>query len=146
MQTDLKRVIAYSSVAHMGFIVLGIFSLTIFGLDGAVFTMLSHPLTTGALFLVIGMLYERRHTREIIATSAGIWKSAPILTAFFLDRDVRRHRAARLLRVHRRVPRAARHVPSTHRWWAVVATIGVDPRRGLHALDVPAGVHRRARG
>ena len=65
MQTDLKRVIAYSSVAHMGFVVLGIFSLTVIGLDGAVFTMVSHPLTTGALFLVVGMLYERRHTREI---------------------------------------------------------------------------------
>ena len=65
MQTDLKRVIAYSSVAHMGFVVLGIFSLTTIGIDGAAFTMLSHPLTTGALFLVVGMLYERRHTREI---------------------------------------------------------------------------------
>jgi len=83
MQTDLKRVIAYSSVAHMGFVVLGIFSLTVIGIDGAVFTMLSHPLTTGALFLVIGMLYERRHTREISAYR-GVWKSAPIMTALFL--------------------------------------------------------------
>ncbi|MET0921127.1 MAG: NADH-quinone oxidoreductase subunit M [Acidimicrobiia bacterium] len=83
MQTDLKRVIAYSSVAHMGFVVLGIFSLTVIGIDGAAFTMLSHPLTTGALFLVIGMLYERRHTREISAFR-GIWKSAPILTTLFL--------------------------------------------------------------
>ena len=65
MQKDAKRVIAYSSVAHMGFILLGIFSITVFGLDGAAFTMVSHPLTTGALFLVIGMLYERRHTRQI---------------------------------------------------------------------------------
>ena len=71
MQTDLKRVIAYSSVAHMGFVVLGIFSLTVIGIDGAVFTMLSHPLTTGALFLVVGMLYERRHTREIRRTAAS---------------------------------------------------------------------------
>jgi NADH-quinone oxidoreductase subunit M len=83
MQTDLKRVIAYSSVAHMGFVVLGIFSLTVIGIDGAVFTMLSHPLTTGALFLVVGMLYERRHTREISAYR-GVWKSAPIMTAMFL--------------------------------------------------------------
>jgi NADH-quinone oxidoreductase subunit M len=83
MQTDLKRVIAYSSVAHMGFVVLGIFSLTVIGIDGATFTMLSHPLTTGALFLVIGMLYERRHTREISAYR-GIWKSAPILGGMFL--------------------------------------------------------------
>ncbi|HXY92830.1 MAG TPA: NADH-quinone oxidoreductase subunit M [Acidimicrobiia bacterium] len=83
MQTDLKRVIAYSSVAHMGFVVLGIFSLTVIGIDGAVFTMLSHPLTTGALFLVVGMLYERRHTREISAYR-GVWKSAPVLSGFFL--------------------------------------------------------------
>src|SRR3954453_19113675 len=83
MQTDLKRVIAYSSVAHMGFVVLGIFSLTTIGIDGAAFTMLSHPLTTGALFLVVGMLYERRHTREISAYR-GIWKSAPVLGGLFL--------------------------------------------------------------
>jgi NADH-quinone oxidoreductase subunit M len=83
MQRDMKRVIAYSSVAHMGFVVLGIFSLTTIGIDGAAFTMLSHPLTTGALFLVIGMLYERRHTREISAYR-GIWKSAPVLGGMFL--------------------------------------------------------------
>jgi len=83
MQRDMKRVIAYSSVAHMGFVVLGIFSLTTIGIDGAAFTMLSHPLTTGALFLIIGMLYERRHTREISAYR-GIWKSAPVLGGMFL--------------------------------------------------------------
>jgi NADH-quinone oxidoreductase subunit M len=64
-------------------VVLGIFSLTVIGIDGAVFTMLSHPLTTGALFLVVGMLYERTHTREISAYR-GVWKTAPILTAMFL--------------------------------------------------------------
>ena len=83
MQTDLKRVIAYSSVAHMGFVILGIFSLSVIGIDGAAFTMLSHPLTTGALFLVIGMLYERRHTREI-AAYRGVWKAAPVLGGLFL--------------------------------------------------------------
>ncbi|MEI7999770.1 MAG: NADH-quinone oxidoreductase subunit M [Actinomycetes bacterium] len=83
MQTDLKRVIAYSSVAHMGFVILGIFSLTIIGLDGAVFTMVSHPLTTGALFLVLGMFYERLHTREI-GEMGGLWRPAPVLTGLFL--------------------------------------------------------------
>jgi NADH-quinone oxidoreductase subunit M len=82
MQKNLKRVIAYSSVAHMGFVVVGIFSLTVIGIDGAAFTMLSHPLTTGALFLVVGMLYERRHTYET-AEYGGIWRSAPRLTAMF---------------------------------------------------------------
>ena len=142
MQTDLKRVIAYSSVAHMGFVVLGIFSLTVIGIDGAVFTMLSHPLTTGSLFLVIGFLYERRHTREISAYR-GIWKSAPIMTAHVPHRDVRRHRPPRLLRLHRRVPLAHRHVPGRalvrdrrhHRRGA---------RGGVLALGVPARVHRQA--
>jgi NADH-quinone oxidoreductase subunit M len=83
MQKDLKRIIAYSSVAHMGFIVLGLASLTVIGLDGATFTMVSHPLTTGALFLLIGMLYERRHTR-LIADFRGIWRPAPVLTALFV--------------------------------------------------------------
>ena len=83
MQTDLKRVIAYSSVAHMGFVVLGIFSLTVIGLDGAVFTMVSHPLTTGALFLLVGMIYERLHTREI-GEMGGMWKPAPVLTGLFI--------------------------------------------------------------
>ncbi|MFO7590459.1 MAG: NADH-quinone oxidoreductase subunit M [Acidimicrobiia bacterium] len=83
MQKDLKRVIAYSSVAHMGFVVLGIASLTVLGIDGAVFTMVSHPLTTGALFLLIGMLYERRHTR-LISDFGGLWTPAPVLTALFV--------------------------------------------------------------
>ena len=109
----------------MGFILLGIFSITIFGLDGAAFNMLSHPLTTGALFLVIGMLYERRHTREIYDVRWHLEVARPILTAFFLDRDVRRHRPPRLLRVRRRVPRAASVRSSSHRWWAIVATTGV---------------------
>jgi len=82
MQTDLKRLVAYSSVAHLGFVVLGIFALTTQGLDGAVFTMVSHGLTTGALFLLVGMLYERRHTREI-ADFGGLWKSAPVLGGLF---------------------------------------------------------------
>jgi NADH-quinone oxidoreductase subunit M len=83
MQKNLKRIIAYSSIAHMGFVVVGIFSLTLLGLDGAVFTMLSHPLTTGALFLLVGMLYERRHTYDL-ADYGGIWRSAPVLTGLFL--------------------------------------------------------------
>ncbi len=123
MQTDAKRLIAFSSVAHMGFILLGIFSITIFGLDGAAITMLSHPLTTGALFLVIGMLYERRHTREI-KEFGGIWKSAPVLTAFFL--------VATFAGIG--LPGFSGFVGEflallgafvAHRWWAVVATAGV---------------------
>ena len=128
----------------MGFILLGIFSLTIFGLDGATFNMLSHPLTTGSLFLVVGMLYERRHTREI-SEFGGIWKSAPVLTALFLVATFAgiglpgfSGFVGEFLAAGRCVPRPPLVGDRRHG--------GRDPRRGLHALDVPAGVHRRARG
>jgi NADH-quinone oxidoreductase subunit M len=82
MQRDLKRLIAYSSVAHMGFVIIGIFALTTQGLDGGVFTMISHGLTTSALFLLVGFLYDRRHTRQI-RDFGGLWKSVPILGGLF---------------------------------------------------------------
>jgi NADH-quinone oxidoreductase subunit M len=82
MQTNLKRLIAYSSVAHMGFAVLGVFAVTTQGLEGGIFTMISHGLTTGALFLLVGMMYDRRHTFEI-KEYGGLWKSVPILGGLF---------------------------------------------------------------
>ena len=123
MQQDVKRLIAYSSVAHMGFIVLGIFSLTIFGLDGAAFTMVSHPLTTGSLFLVVGMLYERRHTRQI-DEFGGIWKSAPRLTALFL---IATFAGVGLPAFSGFVGEfyALLGAFTVHRWWGIVATAGV---------------------
>jgi NADH-quinone oxidoreductase subunit M len=83
MQPDLKRLIAYSSIAHLGFVVLGIASLTKQGITGSVFTMVSHGLTTGALFALVGMLYDRRHTRDIKAFG-GLLKSVPLLGGAFL--------------------------------------------------------------
>jgi NADH-quinone oxidoreductase subunit M len=83
MQPDLKRVIAYSSIAHLGFVVLGTFALTTQGISGGLFTMLSHGLTTGALFFLVGMLSDRRHTREI-AAFGGLWKSIPVLAGLFI--------------------------------------------------------------
>ncbi len=80
MQTDLKRLVAYSSIAHLGFIVLGLFSLTVVGIEGGILVMVNHGITTGALFLLVGMVYERRHTREISQLS-GLQKSAPLLAA-----------------------------------------------------------------
>lgn len=123
MQKDAKRVIAYSSLSHMGFVLLGIFSLTTIGIDGAAFTMLSHPLTTGALFLVIGFLYERRHTR-IISEYRGIWRVTPILATFFL--------LATFAGIG--LPGFSGFIGEflsllggfiAARWWAVVATTGV---------------------
>ena len=82
MQKDLKRLVAYSSVAHMGFIVLGIFAFTTQSLEGGVLQMINHGLSTGALFLLVGMLYERRKTRAIEELS-GIQSAAPIFAGFF---------------------------------------------------------------
>jgi NADH-quinone oxidoreductase subunit M len=81
-QTDVKRLVAYSSVSHMGFVVLGMFALNDVGLDGATIQMINHGLTTGALFTCVGVLYERYHTREM-DRMGGLWKRLPLL-AFFL--------------------------------------------------------------
>ena len=81
-QTDVKRLVAYSSVSHMGFIVLGLFALNATGMDGAVIQMVNHGLTTGALFACVGVIYERYHTREM-AELGGLWNRLPLL-AFFL--------------------------------------------------------------
>jgi NADH-quinone oxidoreductase subunit M len=65
VQPNMKKLVAYSSVSHLGFVVLGIFSFTQQGMDGAVYQMLNHGISTGALFILVGYLYERRHTLEI---------------------------------------------------------------------------------
>ncbi len=82
-QTDVKKLVAYSSVSHLGFVVLGIFALTPEAEQGALIQMINHGLSTGALFLIIGMLYERRHTRDMGAFG-GIAKTVPVLTFFML--------------------------------------------------------------
>lgn len=82
VQTDFKKLVAYSSVSHMGFVVLGIFSLTVVGVQGAVIQMVNHGLSTGALFLCVGVLYERRHTREI-AEYGGVTKVMPRFAVLF---------------------------------------------------------------
>lgn len=83
VQLDIKKLVAYSSVSHMGFVVLGISSMTVIGTQGAIFQMLNHGISTGALFLLVGMLYDRAHTRQI-ADFGGIAKRMPIFTFFFL--------------------------------------------------------------
>ena len=82
MQKDLKRLVAYSSVAHLGFIVLGTFAFTSEAVSGSVMQMVNHGVSTGALFLLVGMIYERRHTRQI-AELKGIQTVAPIFAAAF---------------------------------------------------------------
>ncbi len=82
-QKDLKKLVAYSSVSHLGLVVLGIFVLNIQGIEGGIYLMISHGLSTGALFLIVGMVYERRHTK-IIMEFGGISKVMPLLAAFFM--------------------------------------------------------------
>ena len=83
VQPNMKKLVAYSSVSHLGFVVLGIFSFTQMGLDGAVYQMLNHGISTGALFVLVGFLYERRHSLEI-ADYGGVATAAPWLSTVFL--------------------------------------------------------------
>src|SRR6266566_4398648 len=83
VQPDVKRLVAYSSVSHMGFVVLGLFSFTEQGMQGALYQMLNHGVSTGALFLFVGMIYERRHTR-IISDFGGLARPMPWFSAFFV--------------------------------------------------------------
>lgn len=76
-QTDVKKLVAYSSVSHLGFVVLGIFALTAAGIQGGILQMVNHGISTGGLFLLVGMLYERRHTKALNAFG-GIWKVLPV--------------------------------------------------------------------
>jgi len=82
-QDDVKKLVAYSSVSHLGFCMLGLLALTPLGVEGSIYAMLSHGLTTGGLFLGIGVLYERRHTRRL-AEYGGIWKQMPVFSGLFL--------------------------------------------------------------
>jgi|HubBroStandDraft_1064217.scaffolds.fasta_scaffold53875_2 NADH-quinone oxidoreductase subunit M len=83
VQTDLKRLVAYTSVSHLGFVVLGIFAFNTTAVEGAIYQMLSHGVSTGALFLGVGMLYDRRHTHEI-KQYGGLATPMPVLMSFFL--------------------------------------------------------------
>jgi NADH-quinone oxidoreductase subunit M len=123
MQKDLKRLVAYSSVAHLGFIVLGTFAFTSEAMGGGVMQMINHGVSTGALFLMVGMIYERRHTR-LISELKGLQKVAPIFAAAFM--------VVMLSSIG--VPGLNGFVGefliligsfNTARWWVVVAATGV---------------------
>src|SRR5256712_5388792 len=83
VQPDLKKLVAYSSVSHLGFVVLGIFSFTDQGMQGALYQMLNHGVSTGALFIIVGMIYDRRHTR-LIAEFGGLANVMPVFSTFFM--------------------------------------------------------------
>ncbi|MFN2375061.1 MAG: NuoM family protein, partial [Candidatus Binatia bacterium] len=83
VQPDMKKLVAYSSVSHLGFVMLGVASLNTPGMEGAVYQMLNHGVSTGALFLLVGVVYERRHTR-LISEYGGLWKQMPVYSVCFL--------------------------------------------------------------
>ncbi len=143
MQKDLKRLVAYSSIAHLGFIVLGTFALTTQGIQGGVVQMINHGLSTGALFLLVGFIYERRHTRQI-ARAEGIAEGCADHGGCLHARDAVVHRPAWPERLRRRVPHHGRIVPHP----TLVDGRGRHrrhPGRAVPAVGVPARVPRRAR-
>ena len=83
MQSDIKKLVAYSSVSHLGFVMLGLFAFNMQGVQGAIYQMINHGLSTGALFLLVGMIYDRRHTR-LIDDFGGLWKQVPVFSAILL--------------------------------------------------------------
>jgi NADH-quinone oxidoreductase subunit M len=123
VQKDLKRLVAYSSVAHLGFIVLGTFAFTTQGLSGSVLQMVNHGISTGALFLLVGMIYDRRHTRQI-SELRGLQKAAPVLAAVF---TVVMLSSIGLPGLNGFVGEFLILIGTfvTHRWWAVAAATGV---------------------
>lgn len=83
VQTDIKKIVAYSSISHLGYVMLGLFSFSLLAVQGAVIQMISHGLVAGGLFLMVGMIYERRHTRDL-AAYGGLAKIMPIYSVFFM--------------------------------------------------------------
>ena len=104
VQEDMKKLIAYSSVAHMGFVTMGIFAATTQGIAGGIFQMISHGIVSGALFLCVGVVYDRMHTREI-AAYGGLVNRMPLYAAAFMVFTLANVGAARHLGLRRRVPR-----------------------------------------
>jgi NADH-quinone oxidoreductase subunit M len=123
MQKDLKRLVAYSSVAHLGFIVLGTFALNVQGIEGGVVQMVNHGLSTPALFLLVGLIYERRHTRQI-AELSGIQSVAPIFAGVFMLVMLS---SIGLPGLNGFVGEFLSLIGAFHgaRWWGVVAATGV---------------------
>ncbi|HKA37663.1 MAG TPA: NADH-quinone oxidoreductase subunit M [Thermoanaerobaculia bacterium] len=123
-QKDMKRLVAYSSVSHLGLVVVGVGAFTATALSGAVLQMVNHGLSTGALFLLVGVLYERRHTREISAYG-GIAGVVPVTTALFLVATLSSIGLPGLNGFVGEFLVLVGTWSSAHRWWAVAAATGV---------------------
>ena len=123
-QKDMKRLVAYSSVSHLGLVVVGVGAWTATALSGSVLQMVNHGLSTGALFLLVGVLYERRHTREI-AAYGGIAGVVPVTTALFLVATFSSIGLPGLNGFVGEFLILLGTWTSAHRWWSVVAATGV---------------------
>ena len=141
MQEDMKKLIAYSSVAHMGFVTMGIFAINQQGLDGAIFQMLSHGFISGALFLIVGVIYDRMHTREI-AAYGGLVVRMPVFALVFMLFTLGNVGLPGTSRLRRRVPDARRRLPGLDLGRLLRRDRG-DPLRLLRALALPPGGVRR---
>ena len=142
VQKDMKKLVAYSSVAHLGFVMLGIFALNNAGMQGGVLQSINHGLSTGGLFLLVGIIYERRHTRQI-ADFGGLSQVMPIYAMLFMI----------ILLASIGLPLLNGFVGEftilvgafLANWkWALFGEPRRRPRRGLHALALPARLLRRA--
>ena len=142
VQPDLKKLVAYSSVSHMGFVTLGIFVFQQQALQGAILQMVNHGLITGGLFLLVGVIYERTHDRTI-AKMGGLASKTPVYAAIVRVLRVRLRRPAGPVRVRRRVPDAGRDVRDDPVGRGD-RDVRDDPRGRLPAVDVPARGVRRA--
>ncbi|MGE5345662.1 MAG: complex I subunit 4 family protein, partial [Acidithiobacillales bacterium] len=123
-QKDMKRLVAYSSVSHLGLVVVGVGAFTSVALSGAILQMINHGLSTGALFLLVGVLYERRHTRDIEAYG-GIAGVVPVTTALFLVATLSSIGLPGLNGFVGEFLILLGTWTSPHRWWSVVAATGV---------------------
>src|SRR5437867_10900404 len=152
----MKKLVAYSSVSHLGFVMLGLFTLNQQGVVGGLLQMVNHGLSTGALFLMVGMLYERRHTR-LIAEFGGLWKVIPAFSALFLVVVLSSLGLPGLnglvgeflillgaFQMHRGLAALAPTgiiFAAVYRWWTyqrvISAAVRHEPNRGLRGRSVP---------
>jgi NADH-quinone oxidoreductase subunit M len=124
VQKDWKSLVAYSSVSHLGFCTLGIFALNVNGLNGGVLQMINHGISTGALFLLVGVIYERRHTR-MIADFGGLSKQLPVFATIFMIITMSSIGLPALNGFIGEFTILAGAFQLENKWWAVAAVAGI---------------------
>jgi len=142
MQKDWKKLVAYSSVSHLGFCTLGIFALNPAGIAGSIIQQINHGISTGMLFLIVGVVYERRHTREIVQYG-GLFKVMPIFTLVFRPGGAQFDGDAAAQRLHRRNHHPQRRVSGVARL-GLLGSRRDRSRRGVPTVAFPA--HHAGRG